>query len=63
MEINRITELTDFIEQSPTAFHAVQNLKTMLDKDGFQELKEAENGIWNQTENTMSQEIIPALLH
>ena len=53
MEINRITELTDFIEQSPTAFHAVQNLKTMLDKDGFQELKE----------NTMSQEIIPALLH
>ena len=42
MEINRITELTDFIEQSPTAFHAVQNLKTMLDKDGFQELKEAE---------------------
>ena len=42
MEINRITELTDFIEQSPTAFHAVQNLKTMMDKDGFQELKEAE---------------------
>ena len=33
MEINRITELTDFIEQSPTAFHAVQNLKTMLDKE------------------------------
>ena len=60
MEINRITELTDFIEQSPTAFHAVQNLKTMLDKDGFQELKEAEK--WH-LEHTMSQEIIPALLH
>ena len=42
METNRITELTDFIEQSPTAFHAVQSLKNMLEKEGFRELKETE---------------------
>ena len=38
MEINRITELTDFIEQSPTAFHAVQNLKTMQKHDESDEV-------------------------
>lgn len=33
-------ELIDFIYDSPTAFHAVDSAKAMLDKKGFTELKE-----------------------
>lgn len=43
MEANLITELSEFIEQSPTAFHAVAELKKRLEKEGFQELRESEN--------------------
>lgn len=35
-------ELIDFIYDSPTAFHAVDNAKGILDKQGFTELKEEE---------------------
>lgn len=35
-------EMLAFIEKSPTGFHAVENLKEMLEKQGFQELKETE---------------------
>ena len=35
-------ELIDFIYDSPTAFHAVERSKTILDKQGFIELKEEE---------------------
>lgn len=38
-------ELIDFIYDSPTAFHAVDSAKTILDQQGFTELKE-ENS-WN----------------
>ena len=38
-------ELIDFIYDSPTAFHAVDSAKAILDKQGFTELKE-ENS-WN----------------
>lgn len=41
MEANIITELTDFIENAPTAFHAVSELKKLLAKSGFDELKES----------------------
>lgn len=36
------TELFQFIEESPTSFHAVNALKEMLSKQGFIELKETE---------------------
>ena len=35
-------EMMDFIEKSPTCFHATANLKEMLDKEGFLELREAQ---------------------
>lgn len=38
-------ELIDFIYESPTAFHAVENVKKELEKNGFKELKEEEK--WN----------------
>ncbi|WP_085829543.1 M18 family aminopeptidase [Clostridium massiliodielmoense] len=38
-------ELLDFIYKSPTAFHAVDTIKGVLDKNGFSELKECEK--WN----------------
>lgn len=36
-------EMLDFIEKSPTCFHAVDNLKKMLKEQGFQQLDEREN--------------------
>lgn len=33
-------EMLEFIEKSPTCFHAVANLKTALEKRGFEEVKE-----------------------
>lgn len=38
-------DLIDFIYESPTAFHAVETVKNVLDKNGFSELKETEK--WN----------------
>lgn len=35
-------EMLEFIGKSPTAFHAVANLKTEFEKQGFSELKETE---------------------
>ena len=32
-------ELLDFLQKSPTAFHAVENIKKELNKDGFVEFK------------------------
>ena len=37
-----LEQFLNFAEQSPTAFHAVQNLKGMLEKAGFAELKETD---------------------
>lgn len=42
METNIISELTDFIESAPTAFHAVSVIRDRLIQDGFEELKESE---------------------
>lgn len=42
METNMISELTTFIEHAPTAFHAIAELKELLNKEGFKELKESE---------------------
>ena len=36
-------ELLDFLQKSPTAFHAVENIKKELNKDGFVELLQVEN--------------------
>lgn len=37
-----VTELMDFIANSPTQFHAVEQMKKMLEGQGFQELQEKE---------------------
>ncbi|MBE6066547.1 MAG: M18 family aminopeptidase [Clostridium lundense] len=38
-------DLIDFIYKSPTAFHAVETVKNILDENGFNELEETEQ--WN----------------
>lgn len=43
MEIQLAKELIDFLYESPTAFHAVENVKNELTKNGFRELKEEES--------------------
>lgn len=35
-------ELLEFINESPTAYHATNNVKKMLDESGFKELKESD---------------------
>lgn len=42
MEKSIISELTAFIEHAATAFHAVAELKNLLNRDGFEELHESE---------------------
>ncbi len=42
MERDWNRELFSFIEASPTAFHAVKELETMLEKAGYQRLREGE---------------------
>lgn len=42
MKKNIISELTAFIEHAPTAFHAVAELKNILNREGFEELHESE---------------------
>ena len=44
-ELNFAQQLLDFIYESPTAFQAVNTVKGMLSKNGFQELKEESQ--WN----------------
>lgn len=36
-------EMLDFVEQSPSCFHAIANVKRMLEEQGFTELKETED--------------------
>ena len=38
-------EMLNFIQKSPTCFHAVENLKGMLETEGYKEWKETEE--WN----------------
>lgn len=42
---NLANELLKFINESPTAYHAVNTIKKILDENGFKELKESE--AWN----------------
>lgn len=39
---NHLQKLFNFIDQSPTCFHAVENLEKILDKEGFTKLEEKE---------------------
>lgn len=43
--MNNIDKLMDFINESPTAFHTVDSIKTILDKNNFDRL--FENECWN----------------
>lgn len=45
MEKNYSQDLLNFISKSYTGFHAVENIKAFLNKDGFKELKQ--NDIWD----------------
>lgn len=45
MERKQAQDLLDFIYSSPTAFHAVETVKSILDENGFTEIKESEK--WN----------------
>ncbi|GKX67850.1 M18 family aminopeptidase [Inconstantimicrobium mannanitabidum] len=45
MEKKLALELIDFIYDSPTAFHAVKSVKSLIEKEGFRELKSDER--WN----------------
>jgi len=44
-EIKFAQDLIDFLYDSPTAFHAVENVKKVLENAGFEEVKEEEK--WN----------------
>jgi aspartyl aminopeptidase len=44
-EVQFAQQLIDFLYDSPTAFHAVENVKANLDNAGFEELKEEDK--WN----------------
>ncbi|CAF0823107.1 unnamed protein product [Didymodactylos carnosus] len=43
--LDSVTQFLDFINKSPTAFHCVNNITSILKNTGFQELKENEQ--WN----------------
>lgn len=45
MSIDIVSELTAFIKDSPTAFHAVEKISKILKENGFEELKETDK--WN----------------
>ena len=42
-------ELAEFLSESPTAFHAVSNIRTVLENEGYTELCEADE--WHLAEN------------
>ncbi|MFR1199470.1 MAG: aminopeptidase, partial [Clostridium sp.] len=42
MERKQAKDLLDFIYDSPTAFHAVETVKKILDENGFKEIKESD---------------------
>ena len=39
-KMDSLERFLNFAEQSPTAFHAVENFREMLEKAGYRELKE-----------------------
>ena len=41
-------ELLEFIEKSPSCFHAVKTMKDMLNAEGFEEIKEADKWELNE---------------
>lgn len=43
MNNNLIASLLDFLDRSPTPFHAVKNMAEILDRGGFQQLTETES--------------------
>ena len=45
MSLSILHDFLDFLDASPTPFHAVENLKQMLDEDGFTELREQDSWI------------------
>ena len=46
-QIETTKEMLKFINNSPSCFHAIENVKQMLHQEGFQELLEGEE--WNLT--------------
>ena len=51
--------LLDFLEKSPTSFHAVEQMEARLRKEGFEELREEDSGNWKKAGNTMSSAACP----
>ena len=43
MALEHVQELFDFIQQSPSCFHVIENVKKQLTEQGFEELCENKN--------------------
>lgn len=51
MYIETTEKLLDFIEKSPTAFQAVDEMQKRLTENGFEVLSEKNTGSWFREEN------------
>ena len=56
MALETVHELFDFIENSPSCFHVIDNVKAELKKEGFEEL--CENKKWEIKEERRTLKII-----
>ena len=55
MALEHVQELFDFIQQSPSCFHVIENVKKQLTEQGFEELcaKKQKTGRSKRAENTL----------
>ena len=51
-------ELISFLDKSPTAFHAIANIKARLEAEGYTELAESANGSFQKAGSTSWSEMI-----
>lgn len=56
-------EMTEFLKECPTAFHAVEKIRKELEDNGYERLRENENGKLSLAENILRRETIPVSSH